>query len=392
MSGMPRRGRTRRGNGRFLIPGEGKKTGRGDEAMERKHPARNAGVDLLRIISMLMIVILHVLGQGGVLDAVRAGTPDYAAAYLLETLCFCAVNCYALISGYVGGDGHFRYAGLFETHARVLFYTVLITLGFLVFMPGLPGFDLLKKAFFPVMTEQYWYYTGYFGLMLFMPALQVLVRSLTRVQFRTLVVTIVLLTSLLPTVFVCDAFRIMQGYSIWWLAALYLTGAYIRKYGCPFLKKGWIRALVYLACVILAWGANILEAGGAAVPLPDLLIYSSPVMLLAGAALLTLFAGMKIPAGAGRIISGLSAYSFSVYLIHAHPLVWNYLMKGRFAALSDYPAAGLFFAAAAAAALIYLCCTLIDTVRALLFRLCRVRKLCEWLGARTGKLLEGRKG
>ena len=29
---------------------------------------RNYGIDLLRIVSMMMVVLLHVLGQGGILD------------------------------------------------------------------------------------------------------------------------------------------------------------------------------------------------------------------------------------------------------------------------------------------------------------------------------------
>ena len=31
--------------------------------------SRKYGIDLFRIISMLMVVVLHVLGQGGILDA-----------------------------------------------------------------------------------------------------------------------------------------------------------------------------------------------------------------------------------------------------------------------------------------------------------------------------------
>ena len=63
---------------------------------------RNYGIDLLRITSMLYIVILHVLGHGGILSNVKAGSLHFHAAWLLESWCFCAVNIFALISGYVG--------------------------------------------------------------------------------------------------------------------------------------------------------------------------------------------------------------------------------------------------------------------------------------------------
>ena len=61
---------------------------------------RNYGIDALRLISMFMVVVLHVLGQGGVLKAAKNG--QYIISWLLEIIAYCAVNCYAIISGYVG--------------------------------------------------------------------------------------------------------------------------------------------------------------------------------------------------------------------------------------------------------------------------------------------------
>ncbi|EOS72255.1 hypothetical protein C819_04357, partial [Lachnospiraceae bacterium 10-1] len=55
-----------------------------------KKPERNYGIDLLRIIAMLLVVVLHVLGQGGVLEAskgVRA-----AVAWFFEVAAYCAVD------------------------------------------------------------------------------------------------------------------------------------------------------------------------------------------------------------------------------------------------------------------------------------------------------------
>ena len=38
---------------------------------------RNYGIDFLRIISMFMIVILHILGNGGILASVQIGSSNY---------------------------------------------------------------------------------------------------------------------------------------------------------------------------------------------------------------------------------------------------------------------------------------------------------------------------
>ena len=70
---------------------------------------RNYGIDLLRIVSMLMVVVLHVLGQGGVLKTSTPLSIGYSVAWILEIAAYCAVNCYALISGYVGVNSKFKY-------------------------------------------------------------------------------------------------------------------------------------------------------------------------------------------------------------------------------------------------------------------------------------------
>ena len=70
---------------------------------------RNLGIDLLRIISMLMIVVLHVLKKGGILENAEVNSAHYYVAWVLEALCIGAVNCYALISGYVGVNSKIKY-------------------------------------------------------------------------------------------------------------------------------------------------------------------------------------------------------------------------------------------------------------------------------------------
>lgn len=62
---------------------------------------KNYGIDALRMLAMFMVVILHILIQGGVLNASGRFLSQYEAGWLLESVAFCAVDVYALISGYV---------------------------------------------------------------------------------------------------------------------------------------------------------------------------------------------------------------------------------------------------------------------------------------------------
>lgn len=47
---------------------------------------RNYGIDFLRMISMIMIVMLHTLGHGGILRSVSFLSVHYQIAWLLEVI------------------------------------------------------------------------------------------------------------------------------------------------------------------------------------------------------------------------------------------------------------------------------------------------------------------
>ena len=47
---------------------------------------RNMGVELFRIVSMMLVILLHVLGHGGVLSYSKHLSANYKAAWFLETI------------------------------------------------------------------------------------------------------------------------------------------------------------------------------------------------------------------------------------------------------------------------------------------------------------------
>ena len=86
---------------------------------------RNYGIDLLRTISMFMILILHILGNGGILKQVIPLTIYGELIWFIEVCCFCAVNCYGLISGYVGVKAKHKYSNLIYLWIQVFFYLII---------------------------------------------------------------------------------------------------------------------------------------------------------------------------------------------------------------------------------------------------------------------------
>ena len=109
--------------------------------------------------------------------------------------------------------------------------------------------------------------------------------------------------------------------------------------------------------------------------------YTSPTILLAAVALLLCFAELRIGRAFGTFIDKASPLAFSVYLIHAHPLIWEHWLAGRFAFLADKPPLSLAAGVLGAAFGIYAVCSLADLLRACLFRIFRIKAFSQRLEA-----------
>lgn len=62
---------------------------------------RNQSIELLRIASMSLIVMTHVLVNGGIIEAASFGTFNDAVLNVLQSFSRIGVNVFALITGYL---------------------------------------------------------------------------------------------------------------------------------------------------------------------------------------------------------------------------------------------------------------------------------------------------
>ena len=191
------------------------------ESVATKQKEYNWGIDFLRIVSMFMVVCLHMLGRGGILDYAPFLSGKYEVVWLIEIAAYCAVNCYALISGYVGIHGKYRYSNWVLLWLRVLFYSILITVFFKFAAPSVVGRYEWTSAIFPTSREQYWYFTAYTGLFLLIPVLNFFISHASRKQLKLVVMLGIVLYSVLPELFRRDIFVTKEGYSPIWMIVLY---------------------------------------------------------------------------------------------------------------------------------------------------------------------------
>ena len=345
---------------------------------------RNYGVDALRIISMLMIVMLHVLKFGGFMEL--SSSTNYWILWFLEVSAFCAVDCYALISGYVAVYSKFKLSNLVFLWCRVSFYSVLISVIFKIFFPSEISNGLLVYSFFPVISHQYWYFTAYSLAFLFFPFLNEGINRLSKKQLRLLLVVIISLASFLKPLiahFWGDVFVLNEGFSPWWLMILYVIGAYTRKYG--FLRRAQsFRSIIFLgmyfAFVLLTWLSKLFihycinHIGSEMIDEECLLNYQSITILGSAVSLLLAFEQLKFHKCVIRMIAAFSPLAFSVYLIHDNSLIRQKFLLEKFIWIAKLPVYQMVLLVFGIVIGIFLVCSLLDLIRVFLFKKLKIKE------------------
>ena len=360
-----------------------------------KIDTRNYGIDLLRIVSMLMVTVLHFSAFGGMRD----GNNKYVSFYLISlfiVISFCAVNVFAMISGYVMYGSKIKYYHLLRLWFQVAFYSVGLSFAEKIITNGTHH---IIGSFFPVMTTQFWYFSAYFFMFFFIPFFNEITQRLSKkvlLSFVGIGFIVLCLFSNIEKFIGNEVFGLYNGYSVIWLSFCYMTGAVIKKYQSLFLGLSKSRYIIIsIVCVILTYTNAIvlfdfsLPVELKLAPREFLLNYTSPTVFIQSICLLILFSQTKI-VKAKKLIKIFAPASFGVYLIQTHPFIWNnYLTK--FSTFFNNPTAaekiGLVLGFSVA---FYLAASLVDFLRIQLFRLLHIdllsKKICELLGKPIGKI------
>lgn len=82
--------------------------------MEEKKKEWNLSIELLRIISMCMIIILHFFTYSNVIQDSNDISLFNFTNTIIHTICNVSVNCYILISGYFCIKSKFKVSKLYK--------------------------------------------------------------------------------------------------------------------------------------------------------------------------------------------------------------------------------------------------------------------------------------
>lgn len=330
--------------------------------------------------------MLHLMGHGKVLST---STDDlhFAMNWMIEILAYPAVNCFVLISGFVGyrtGNPLPKTKNIISLWFTVLFYSVSICLLLFAIYPHQVSHQEIAKSFFPILKNQYWFFTCYFGMFLLSPALNALLDTIDRSTCFRLGVLLAAIFSV-STLF-GDSFRLSNGYTVLWFLLLYFLGATLKKSEITTKYSPWMFFLLSGASFLLTYLCKLSElqpttpiTAYIAQKTGYIVSYTSPTVLLTAIGAVCLFSRFSISKVLQKAITFFAPTAFSVYLIHDHPIFRRLIMKGRFSFFNVYSPILTILSVISCAIVIFLLCSLIDKVRLGLFRLCLIDRLAEWL-------------
>lgn len=292
---------------------------------------RQANIEFLRIISMLMVTIHHAIWHGGVLEQYEFGTVGYILFWTIESLCYVAVNIFVLISGYFMVTSSFKLSRLLKLFFQVEFFSVLSSMISNLAFHRTIGIRDILLTIFPLTSGTYWFMSAYVVLIILSPLLNQLILSMNREQHLLAIGAMTIMFSIIPTLLFWSRDILGNGYDFKWFIVLYFVAAYIRLYHDAPIAKSQVAKYSLLYVVLLCGGGVIsrLFIGavsnaliGEAIGEGVLHLYNSINVFPASICLFIVFKNMKIKNEiVSKLILSLGSVCFGTYLLTDHPLI-----------------------------------------------------------------------
>ncbi len=349
------------------------------------------GLSILRIISMLGIIGLHILNAGGAFGRENLISMVELPISIFYILCAASVNTFAMLTGYLYVDKpNIKYKNILKLIFTVLFYSAIITILFIIFKrEAFNSIVDIIKSFVPPLVGKYWYITCYVLLFVLIPFINKLIDSLTTYQFKLLLIILLIFTSVLPTFLLTDFFKLNDGYSTAWLIVCYLIGAYIKRSKSKFSTTTIL--LLYLLCVIVTISISIVSWFILkSFSIYNILVaYTSPVIVLISILSILLFSNINFKNTILiKIIDSLSNCAFDTYIIHSHLLMFAWFINDNFAFIKNLDFFMVVPAILISIIAIYMICWIISYLKLFIFKVTRLDFIFDKLGHSFDVLLE----
>ncbi len=351
---------------------------------------RNSNFELMRIVSMFLIVIWHIIIHGGVLENSH-GTTHFVLSIILA-ICVVHVNSFILVTGYFQCKSRLKFSKLIQLNNSIWFYTVSIVLFFIVVKKtDFSSIDLVK-TFLPISYNDYWFLTDYLILYLISPILNTVINNIDEKKFKRIIVLLLFIDSILSTLTNSGFFSVNKGYSLYHFIFLYFVGAFLRNYPIKdwyIFKKISTKALQLLSIFIFFLMAfiNIINQTACSELLNmhpivaevgtifsnSFMSYNNPLVIIQTISFFIFFSTLNLN---NKFINYISSATIGIYLIHDNNNVRNVLYKFLGFKGGDYSIM-ILGKILVCAILIFVSCLIIELIRKFIFKLIYNTKIAK---------------
>jgi len=356
---------------------------------------RMANLELLRCLAMMMVIVLHYLGKGGLLadlSAERLGSTG-VVTWLLEAFCIVAVNVYMFISGYFLCTSSFKLSRLLQLWLQIWLYSAAF--GILGAAAGIVAETPVDTHYFltlifPISMGHYWFMTAYVFLYLLLPFVSAGIKHMTKRQMQLAIALLLavfcIFKSILPLRLEMDE----KGYNCLWYLCVFVTAAYVRRFGISFVEKKSRAVGLYVVCCLMAFAGTMglhfiyVRTGSLGRIVNVCMEYNHIFPFLAALGLFSFFLKIKVTDNIAHVINTVAPYTLGVYLLHEN-LGLRYTWQRWLGAEQVSGVGSLLLWTLLAVVCVFCCGILVDMLRVLLIKgVCRLlrglgfyRKLVE---------------
>ena len=327
---------------------------------------RNTSIELLRIISMIMIMFHHFAYHGNFEWNFNEVTLPHLWYDFILMGGKVGVDIFVLISGYFlieNTEKLFQPKKLLKFWGQVVFYSIMTYL--LSVMLRLNAFEIkqLIKVCLPITYPGWWFASTYFMLYLIHPFLNKLLHGLSKTEYQYLILRMVLCWSIIPTA----TTQLFESNSLLWFVTLYGIAGYVNLYGGnQKLQSKHYFSLYFMVLIItytvsttfLFLGTKKEEWSTHAIDFFE--IERLPILLMA----ITLFMGfVTLKMNYHKWINMIASATFGVYLIHDSSYIRYYLWTNIFKINQYQDSTFLILYSILVVFILYVSCTMIDLIR-----------------------------
>jgi len=353
----------------------------GDTLKEKTKNIRESNFELLRITSMILIILYHIIHHG---NTINNSTNESIKIILtiIRYITLVHVNSFIILTGYFQSTSKFKISKVVKLISQILFY--IINIYIIAIKLGLIKnynyLDILNCISISAIGE-YWFITNYLILYIFSDYINKFINAITKKQIENFIIITFVIFSLIPII---SGGKILNndGFNFYNFIYLYIIGAYLKLY--PIKENYYFKRLskqkyrillifIFILCVYLNYSlilfsdkinnTNLLFTQIASKIYKYTLAYSNPFTIIQTICYFELFKSINIK---NKLINYLSKYTFGVYLIHDSNIARNNIYKilkidRTFSSYKMIPY--IFFITI----LIFILCTFIEILRAKLF-------------------------